>query len=139
MNQQIETGAEYSSAPYVLDAAAAQAYLRAVEAPRRRQRENIHNDLEAARRAGFAAPIAAGEHSLALLAQFLADRFGMNFLRGGRFEVAFIKPVHYGDRLTACVRVTGEREGAITLEVWVENGAGDRVLTGTATIAAGIR
>lgn len=135
----IEPGTEYSSAPYALDAQTAEAYLRAIEAPRRRRRSDIHTNAEAARRAGFAAPIVAGEHLLALLAQLLADRFGMSFLRGGRFEIAFIKPVLFGDRLTANVRVVRAGGTETALEVWVQNGAGERVLTGTAVIAADIQ
>ncbi len=134
-----EPGLEFTSAPYALDAAAAAEYLSAVEAPRRRRQANIHNDAEAAARAGFAAPIAAGEHTLAMLAQFIADRFGMRFLRGGRFEVAFIKPVLYGDLLTAHIRIIGAAESGTALEVWVENGHRERVLTGTAAVAAEIR
>ncbi|MFI5351976.1 MAG: MaoC family dehydratase [Candidatus Binatales bacterium] len=134
-DHRIEAGAEFTSAPYLLDAAAAEAYLRAIESPRRRQPANIHNDQVAAQRAGFAAPIAAGEQSLAILAQLLADRFGMNFLRGGSFDIAFIKPVLFGDRLTAHCRIAGAGHKATTLEVWVTNQAGERVLAGTAAVA----
>jgi len=132
-------GAEGASAPYLLDEAAAEAYLRAIETPRSRQPANIHNDQAAAQRAGFAAPIAAGEQSLAILAQLLADRFGMNFLRGGSFEIAFIKPVLFGDRLTAHFHVARAGEKAIALEVWVANQAGERVLAGTAAVAGDLR
>jgi acyl dehydratase len=127
-------GTEYVSAPYLLDAPAAEAYLRAIEAPRRRRPANIHNDPEAARKAGYAAPIAAGEHTLALLANFLVDRFGMNFLRGGKLDVAFIKPVLYGDRLVAHARVANSSAGRVDLEVWVDNASRERVLAGTAAV-----
>jgi acyl dehydratase len=129
-------GEEYISAPYQIDDETAEAYIRAIEAPPRRRLANIHNDSEAARRAGFRAPIVAGEHSLAVLTQFLADCFEMRFLRGGRFEVAFVKPVFVGDRLTAHVRVASAGAKETTLEVWVQNDGGVRVLTGTAAIAA---
>src|SRR5208337_508214 len=94
-------GTEYVSPPYLLDAAAAEAYGGAIEEPVRRCRSNIHNDPEAASRAGYTAPVAAGEHTLAVLASFMVDCFGMSFLRGGRLAVAFVKPVFYGERLTA--------------------------------------
>jgi acyl dehydratase len=136
---EVGAGAEYVSEPYLLDAAAAAAYLRAVASPRRRRPQSIHNDAEAAARAGFAAPIAAGEHSLALLAQLLTESFGMRFLRGGRFEIAFVKPVLFGDRLTAHIRVAGSAGDQTALEVWVTNGAGERVLGGTAAIAGNAR
>jgi acyl dehydratase len=134
-NDRIKAAAEFTSAPYLLDDAAAQAYLRSIESPRRRRGESIHSNQAAAQRAGFAAPIAAGEHSLAILAQLLTDRFGMNFLRGGSFEIAFIKPVLFGDRLTAHCRIAGAGNKAATLEVWVTNEAGERVLAGTAAVA----
>jgi len=135
----IETGVEYVSAPYVLDAEAAEVYARSVESPRRRKGESIHSNQQAATRAGFKAPIAAGEQSLAIAAQLIADRFGMNFLRGGSFEVAFIKPVLFGERLTAHLRVVSTGKDATALEVWVANEAGARVLAGTAAVAAGPR
>jgi len=92
------TGREMISRPYLLDAAAAAAYLVAIERPRRRAPEaNIHNDDAAARKAGFRAPIAAGEQTYAVMANFLVDSFGIEFLRGGRLEAALIKPVFYGD------------------------------------------
>ncbi len=134
----LDPGTEYASAPYMLDAAAAEAYLRAIESPRRRRPANIHNDQELAKRAGFAAPIAAGEQSLAVLAQLIADRFGMNFLRGGNFDIAFIKPVLFGDRLIAHIRVVSAAKEAIALEVWVANEAGERVLAGTAAVRGGL-
>jgi acyl dehydratase len=129
-------GEELISAPYQIDDKTAAAYIGAIEAPGRRRPATIHNDLEAACRAGFRAPIVAGEHSLAVLTQFLADCFEIRFLRGGRFQVAFIKPVFIGDRLTAHVRVVSSAAQATTLEVWVQNDEGERVLTGTATIPA---
>ncbi|MFZ0890356.1 MAG: MaoC family dehydratase [Candidatus Binataceae bacterium] len=128
-------GTEYVSAPYLLDAAAAEAYEGAIEEPARRRRSNIHNDPEAASRAGYAAPVAAGEHTLAVLANFMVDCFGMGFLRGGRLAAAFIKPVLYGERLTAHVRAGRIAETSRELEVWVEDSRGDRVLIGTAQVA----
>lgn len=135
-NAEIAPGREYTSKPYLLDDSAAEDYLRALESPARRARpENIHNDQEAARRAGFTAPIAAGEQTYAVVAQFLADRFGMNFLRGGQLDAAFIKPVFYGDRLITHARVERRDPQAVELEVWVENQHGQRVLAGRARVA----
>ena len=138
-SDRVDAEAECVSAPYLLDAAAAESYLRAVESPRRRRGESIHGNQGAAKRAGFAAPIAAGEHSLAILAQLLTDRFGMNFLRGGKFEIAFVKPVLFGDRLTAHFRIVGAGEKATALEVWGGNQAGERVLAGTAAVGGDLR
>src|SRR5579862_6519997 len=99
---EIRIGAEMVSAPYLLDAAAAKLYQDGVEGPpRRRPPRGIHDDKDAARKAGFVAPIAGGEQTIAIVAQFLADNFGMRFVRGGRIEVSLIKAVLFGDTLTS--------------------------------------
>ena len=57
--REIRIGAELASAPYLLDAAAAKAYHDGIELPpRRRPPRGIHDDTDAARKAGFTAPIA---------------------------------------------------------------------------------
>ncbi len=134
---EIRVGAEIVSQPYVLDAAAAKAYGEGIESPRRRaSRRSIHDDKDAARNAGFAAPIAAGEQTIAVIAQFLADNFGMRFMRGGRLEVALTKPVLFGDALISRAKIErigldGERA---ELKIRVENQRGEEVLVGSAAI-----
>jgi acyl dehydratase len=133
--EDITIGSEFASDSYLLDAEAAHAYSQAIEGPpRRRPPAGIHNDDAAAQRAGFKAPIAGGEQTYALLAQLLVDRFGIRFLRGGRLEVSFIKPVFFGDRLTSHARVieTGAQE--CMLEVWVENQDSVKVAIGRAKV-----
>ena len=101
----------------------------------RRFREFLAKGLQwavAAKKAGYRAPIAAGEQTYAVLANFLVDLFGVDFLRGGRLEAAFTKPVFYGDRLTSHARVTTASGSAIEVEVWVDNDRGERVAIGTA-------
>lgn len=128
-------GRKFVSRPYLLDDDAARAYGAAIESPpRRTPRVNIHSDDDAARKAGFRAPIAAGEQTYAVMANFLVDLFGVNFLRGGRLEAALIKPVFYGDTLTMHARVVSTADSRIELEVGVENDRGDRVLIGTARV-----
>ncbi len=133
---EIRLGAELVSQPYVLDAAAAKAYGEGIESPRRRaSRRSIHDDKDAARDAGFVAPIAAGEQTIAVIAQFLADNFGMRFVRGGRIEVALTKPVLFGDTLISRVRI--ERivdDERAELKIRVENQRGEEVLVGSASI-----
>jgi acyl dehydratase len=132
---EIRIGAELASAPYILDAAAAKAYHDGIELPaRRRPRANIHDDQDAARKAGFTAPIAGGEQTIAIVAQFLADTFGLRFVRGGRIEVALTRPVLYGDTLTSHARVVSIDEDRAHLEIDVENQRGEKVLTGTAAV-----
>lgn len=130
---EIRVGAEIVSAPYVLNDAAARAYGEAIESPaRRRPRGGIHDDQDAARKAGFVAPIAAGEQTIAVIAQCLAEKFGTRFMRGGRLEVALTKPVLFGDSLTSHARIERVEDGRAILKIWVENQRGEDVLIGSA-------
>jgi acyl dehydratase len=133
---EIRLGAEIVSQPYVLDAAAAKAYGEGIESPRRRaSRRSIHDDKDAAASAGFVAPIAAGEQSIAVIAQFLADNFGMRFVRGGRIEVALTKPVLFGDTLTSHARIERiDGDERAELKIRVENQRGEEVLVGSASV-----
>lgn len=130
-----ERDRELVSKPYLLDAAAAEAYNKAVEGPpRRTPRVNIHTDDAAARKAGFRAPIAGGEQTYAVMANFILDTFGPEFLRGGRLQASLIKPVFYGDTLTMRARIIDADRAQLQLEVWTLNQLGERVLTGTARV-----
>ena len=132
---EIRIGAELVSAPYLLDAAAAKAYHEGIEQPpRRRPRGNIHDDKDAARKAGFVAPIAAGEQTIAIIAQFLADNFGMRFVRGGRIEVSLTRPVFFGDTLTSHAKIVSVDADRAELQIHVENQRGAQVLMGSAAI-----
>ena len=132
---EIRIGAKLVSAPYLLDAAAAKAYHDGIELPvRRRPRANIHDDQDAARKAGFTAPIAGGEQTIAIVAQFLADKFGLRFIRGGRIEVSLTRPVLYGDTLTSHAKIVSIDADRAHLEIDVENQRGEKVLTGTAAV-----
>jgi MaoC like domain len=135
---EIRIGAELVSSPYLLDAAAAKAYHDGIELPpRRRPPRGIHDDQDAARKAGFVAPIAGGAQTIAILAQFLADNFGMRFVRGGRIEVALTKPVLFGDTLTSHAKIVSVGTDHAELEIHVANQRGEQVLRGTAAIRIG--
>ena len=130
-------GSHLAGVPYLLDDAAAQAYERGLrQPPRRRPRNNIHTDRAAASRAGFAAPIAAGEQTIAVAMQLVVDTFGERFLRGGGFEVALIKPVLFGDTIAAHARIARAAQDRVELDLWVVNQHGAQVLTGTARVRA---
>ena len=134
---EIRIGAELVSAPYLLDAAAAKLYHDGIEQPaRRRPPRGIHDDKDAARKAGFVAPIAGGEQTIAVIAQFLADHFGMRFVRGGRIEVSLTRPVLFGDTLTSRVKIISAdaNSNRAELQIHVENQRGEQVLTGTAAV-----
>lgn len=126
-----------ASAPYLLDAAAAKAYHDGIEQPaRRRPPRGIHDDKDAARKAGFAAPIAGGAQTIAIVAQFLADNFGMRFVRGGRIDVSLTRPVIFGDTLTSHAKIISVDIGAnrAELQIHVANQRGEQVLMGTAAV-----
>jgi acyl dehydratase len=134
---EIRIGAELVSAPYLLDAAAAQSYHDGIEQPaRRRPPRGIHDDKDAARKAGFVAPIAGGEQTIAIVAQFLADNFGMRFVRGGRIEVSLTRPVLFGDTLTSHAKIISIDTDAnrTELQIYVDNQRGEHVLEGTAAV-----
>jgi acyl dehydratase len=135
---EIRIGAELISAPYLLDEAAANAYHDGIERPaRRRPPRGIHDDKDAARKAGFFAPIAGGEQTIAIVAQFIADNFGMRFVRGGRIEVSLTKPVLFGDTLTSHAKIVSVDATHAQLQIHVENQRGEQVLTGTAAVRMG--
>ena len=134
---EIRIGAELVSAPYLLDAAAAKAYHDGIERPpRRRPPGGIHDDNQAARKAGFDAPIAGGEQTIAIIAQFIADNFGMRFVRGGRIEVSLTRPVLFGDTLTSHAKIISVDSDVdrAELQIHVDNQRGEQVLMGTAAI-----
>ena len=133
----IRIGAELVSAPYLLDAAAAKAYHDSIELPaRRRPPRGIHDNQDAARKAGFTAPIAGGAQTIAIIAQFLADHFGLRFVRGGRIEVSLTRPVLFGDTLTSHAKIVSVDPNAnrAELQIHVDNQRGEQVLTGTAAV-----
>ena len=131
----IRVGAEFVAPPYALDAGAAKAYHEATEhPPRRSRRGGIHDDNDAARKAGFTAPIAGGAQTIAVVTQFLADKFAMRFMRGGRIEVSLTRPVFYGDTLTARAKIVSIDADRAQLQIQVDNQRGEDVLVGTAAI-----
>jgi acyl dehydratase len=132
---EIRVGTELASAPYLLDAAAAKLYGAAIESPPRRgPHAGIHDDKDAARNAGFVAPIAGGEQTIAVVAQFLADEFGLRFVRGGRLEVSLTKPVLFGDTLTSHATIVSLDAARALLNIRVENQHGEEVLVGIAAV-----
>src|SRR5271155_4477897 len=135
---EIRIGAQLVSAPYILDEAAAKIYHDGIELPvRRRPPRGIHDDQDAARKAGFTAPIAGGAQTIAIVAQFLADNFGMRFVRGGRIEVSLTRPVLYGDTLTSHAKIVSVDADRAALQIQVDTQRGEQVLAGTAAVRLG--
>jgi acyl dehydratase len=96
----------------------------------------IHTDDETARRVGLDGVIAHGMLSMAFLGQYLCWLTGPESIR--RLTVRFAEMVRPGDVLTCRGRVkalVGEPgEQRLTLELWAENQAGQRVTTGDAEV-----
>lgn len=99
-------------------------------------RNLIHYDTAAARRAGFPRPIVHGALVAALLNEACRDYFGQAWIQGGRLKIAFIKPVLVEQVVVtnaqALEGVPGSQRLPTRLEVWCENEAGERVIVGEA-------
>ena len=99
--------------------------------------KSIHTDAEWAKQKGFDAPLAQGLMSTAYVSQMMVDLLGDGFVRGGKINVAFIKPVLAGDTLTVHGTVKSkEPEGErtrVTVEFWCMSQRGDKTLVGTAS------
>ena len=99
---------------------------------------NVHTDWATAKAAGLPAPIAQGLLSNAYLVEMLSNSFGTSWFLGGRLSIAFARYVVPGDTITAkgVVREKVMEGDAVRfgLEVWCENGSGDKVTVGTASM-----
>ena len=102
---------------------------------------SIHTDEAWARAKGFRTTLAQGMMSTAYVSQMMIRLLGAGFVRGGTLSMAFLAPVHAGDRLTVHGVVREKRpEGAgtrVVVEVWCENQLGEKTAAGTATGLAG--
>lgn len=95
-------------------------------------RNLIHYDDAAARAAGFPRAVVHGAITAAVLDEACRAHFGEDWLRAGRLDVKFIKPLYVGDTVS-----TGGEErtaGGGVWEVWCEDGAGEKVLAGEAAL-----
>lgn len=100
----------------------------------------IHVNPEAARTVGLDGTIAHGMLSMAFLGQLLTDRLASQGAKGGyvaRLRVRFQGMVRPGDTLT-CRGALAKREGdRQTVDVWIDNQRGERVITGDADVVLG--
>ena len=100
-------------------------------------RNLLHYEAEAARRAGFPRPVVHGALVAALMSEACRDFFGRGWLEAGRLKVVFIKPVLVEEAVYTGAQIverTPEADGPrLRLEVWCQNEAGERVLTGEAS------
>ena len=103
-----------------------------------RQSGNLHTGAELASGMGLSGAVAPGELGLAYLHELLDRRFGVDFLQGGMLEISYRRPLYAGDSVTAQGIATAEKEAGnrVTwqVQVWLENGRGEQVITGNAQV-----
>ena len=92
----------------------------------------LHYEMEAARKAGFPAPLVHGAMVAALLSEACRAHFGDAWLTTGRLQISFIKPLFVGQVVTT----GGEPAAGATFHVWCRNEAGEDVVVGEGTCAA---
>ncbi len=103
----------------------------------------LHVDAEFARRTFFGQRIAQGMLSASLLSTLV----GMSLPGTGAIyrsqTLEFLRPVHFGDTLTATLEVTAVDATAerIEMDAWIDNQRGERVLQGkaVASLLRGLR
>jgi acyl dehydratase len=97
----------------------------------------IHVDDEFAKNAGYPGVFAHGMLSMGYLGEFLVRVGGLGALR--RFRTRFVRLTWPGEVITCrgtVSRVTDEgAERLVECDIWTENEAGERKLTGSAVLA----
>jgi acyl dehydratase len=97
----------------------------------------IHQDGEFAKAAGMGGVFAHGMLSMGFLAQALTDWAGAGTVR--KLGVRFAGLVRLADTVTCKGRVLAKTSkddaNLVELEVWAENGKGEKVVSGKATVA----
>ena len=97
----------------------------------------IHQDDEFAKAAGMGGVFAHGMLSMGFVAQAVSDWAGAGRVR--KLGVRFAALVRLKDTVTCRGRVvaTSQKDGVnlVELDVWAENGKGEKVVAGKATVA----
>ena len=104
-----------------------------------RQEPTIHDDDEFAKSQGLPGIIADGMISTNWILGLLIDNFGDAVARRGSLRTKYVKPIYENDTIVSRARVTSVERGAGTaatykLDVWCENGKGEVVTAGDATV-----
>ena len=104
---------------------------------KRADEKTIHTDYEAAAKEGLPAPVAIGPQVAALTFRQMRLCFGKGWIVGGRYDIAFRRPVFVTDFCVARGVVTKtEPDGdalRVHCEVWIENQKAQKVIAGTAS------
>lgn len=95
----------------------------------------MHN-ADLARTAGFKGGLILNEYHFTQISEMLIERFGLGWLTHGELEMRYIAPLFGGDTFVPKARVLGEDpagSGRLSLEVWCENQAGEKLAVGKAS------
>jgi len=103
-------------------------------------KSNLHTDLEFAKKCGLPSVAASGTQHQGHVVQLMIDLFGMEWLSHGTMDVKFIGVVDAGDMLTARAVIKSveahNRAKKYTMDVWVDNQRGEKMLVGSTTAIA---
>ena len=98
---------------------------------------NIHTDEEIARNLGLPTVLMQGMLGAAYISQLCINLLGEHWIKGGKLSVKFVKPVFPPQRLAVKAIVSNKLKEnnavRILLDVWLEDGQGQKVQVGTAT------
>lgn len=93
----------------------------------------IHVDKAFAEKSPMGGIIAHGTMSVALIWQALRNTLGVDALNRVHLEIRFVQPVRIDDDVTGGGELRDGSERPV-YDVWVRNGKGQNVITGTATV-----
>lgn len=100
--------------------------------------KTIHTDKNIAQVAGLPDVVCQGTMTLNYASEMLFNVYREHWINHSKIEVTFTKPVFPGDVITlsGVVKHRQEVDSAIhvELELWAENQAGDKVMTGGAGV-----
>ncbi|MGE3857194.1 MAG: MaoC family dehydratase [Dehalococcoidia bacterium] len=94
----------------------------------------IHRETPEAYAGPFGRPVAHGMLVLALLSEAMTNAFGEAWERGGSLKVRWRQPALVPIEVTARATLKSEAGGVATYDVACEDGAGEALLTGTASV-----
>jgi acyl dehydratase len=103
-------------------------------------KDSIHSDPELAKSWGIGGAVVQGGHLVALINELMVANYGTGYLAGGDISVSFLKTVRADDSVVvhAVPSDKQERDGShglprISCDVWIENSAGEKVVSGVAS------
>ena len=94
----------------------------------------IHRETPEAYAGPFGRPVAHGMLVLSLVSEAMSNAFGETWERGGSLKVRWRQPAFVPLDITARATLKAEAGGVATYDVVCEDGAGETLLTGSASV-----